>query len=577
MWILLLSFFAWVLTVLAPCILPLLPVILWASIDDNRNKLRPYIIIISLSFSIIVFSLLLKTTTIFIWFNKSILTTFSGLIIIFFWIITLFPNLWKNFSNKIWFSNKSNQNLGKISQKKWIIWDILIWFALWPVFSSCSPTYAIILAVILPISVVFWLVNLFAYVFWLASILLLISILWQRFSKKLIWISKPKSVFKKILWIMFLIIWLTILTSFDKKIETYLIWKWFTGYSNLEQDFLDNFNKDIENLNFNYKIMNDKEIKDNGYSIAYFAWWCFWCLENVMEAQEWVIEAISWYSWWEENNPDYKLVSSWKTWYRETVKVIYDSNKISYSDLVYLFWKQIDPADDKWQFADRWFQYTTAIFYNNQNEKNIAENSKETLLKSWYFKKNIVTKIEKYNNFFKAEEYHQDYAKKQSKNYKKYRKGSGRKDYLNKIWKIKSKDLKVKLTALQYKVTQNNWTEKPFDNKYWDNKEIWIYVDIIDGTPLFSSLDKYVSWTGWPSFTKPIDELLIKKKEDKKFFITRVEVKWFNSDSHLWHVFNDWPRDKWWLRYCLNSASLKFISFSDLEKEWYWEYKKIFE
>lgn len=576
MWILILSFFAWVLTVLAPCVLPLLPVILGASIDDNRNKLRPYIIILSLSVSIILFSLLLKATTIFIGFDTAILTTFSGLIIIFFWIITIFPNLWKNFSNKIWFSNKSNQNLWKISQKKWIFWDILIWFALWPVFSSCSPTYAIILAVILPVSLLFWLINLFAYVLWLSVVLLLIALLWQKFSKRLAYVSNPKSLFKKLLWIMFLVIWLAILTGFDKKVETYLIWKGFTWYSNLEQDFLDNLNEDIENLDTNNEVMNDTDVKNNEYETAYFAWWCFWCLENIMESQDWVIEAVSWYSWWKEDNPNYKLISSWKTLYREAVKVVYNPREITYKELLDLYWRQIDPTDEGWQFADRWYQYTTSIFYNDEQEKIIAEESKKVLSESWKFDKQIVTQIEKYSNFFKAEEYHQDYAMKQSKSYKRYKIGSGREDYLNETWWTSDEDLRSRLTEIQYEVTQNNWTEKPFKNEYWDNKEDWIYVDLIDWKPLFSSLDQYDSGTGWPSFTKPIEDSFIKKVEDRKFFRTRTEVKWNSSDSHLWHVFDDGPSDKWWLRYCLNSASLKFIALSELEEAWYSEYKELF-
>lgn len=241
--ILIVSFLAWVLTVLAPCVLPLLPIILWASVENNKDKFRPYIIILSLSFSIIVFSLLLKASTILIGFDQKILTYISGIIIIFFWIITIFPDVWKNISGKIWFAGKSNEWLAKSGQKKWIIWTILVWFSLWPVFSSCSPTYAIILATILPVSFFFGLLNLIAYVFWLAIMLLAIAILWQKFTKKLRGISEPKSKFKKILWVIFLLVWLAIFTWFDKKIEGKILDSWYFWLTEIEESLLKKIKK----------------------------------------------------------------------------------------------------------------------------------------------------------------------------------------------------------------------------------------------------------------------------------------------------------------------------------------------
>ncbi len=133
------------------------------------------------------------------------------------------------------------------------------------------------------------------------------------------------------------------------------------------------------------------------------------------------------------------------------------------------------------------------------------------------------------------------------------------------------------LTDLEYKVTQESWTERPFDNKYWDNKREWIYVDIIDWTPLFSSTNKYDSGTGWPSFTKPISLDNLEEVEDNKLFTKRIEIIWAKSKSHIGHLFNDWPKDQWWLRYCMNSASLMFISKEDLEQEWYGVYLSLFE
>jgi len=240
MTLLIISFFAWVLTILAPCVLPLLPIILWASATDAKDKYRPYIIIASLWFSIIVFSLLLKASTIFIWIDPIVWKIFSWAILIIFWIITIFPNLWKDFSTKIWFSDKSNKKLSSSWQKKWILWSVLIWFSLGPVFSSCSPTYAIILAVILPVSFIVWLLNLFAYVLWLSAILLIIAIFWQKFISKVKWASSPDWVFKKILWIIFLLVWLAIITGYDKKIESKIIDSWYFDITQIEQSILDN-------------------------------------------------------------------------------------------------------------------------------------------------------------------------------------------------------------------------------------------------------------------------------------------------------------------------------------------------
>lgn len=322
--------------------------------------------------------------------------------------------------------------------------------------------------------------------------------------------------------------------------------------------------------------------KDNSkLETAYFAWGCFWCIEWIMNHQKGVIKTTSWYIWDDKQKPNYELVHSNITDYREWVKVIFDSEVLTYKELLDIFWRQIDPIDSWWQFFDRWHHTTTAIYYTSDLQKKEAINSKQKLEDSWKFDEKIATKIEEFTKFYEAEDYHQNYSEKSPFSYKMYRKGSGREDYLKNTWweetKKQEEYLKKSLAPIQYEVTQEWWTERAFNNEYYDTEEDWIYVDIVDGTPLFSSRDKYNSWCGWPSFTKPIDSYRIDEHEDNKLLMSRTEVRSREADSHLWHVFPDWPKDKGWLRYCINSAALKFVPVDVMEEEWYWKYLYLFD
>ena len=320
---------------------------------------------------------------------------------------------------------------------------------------------------------------------------------------------------------------------------------------------------------------------------ATFAGGCFWCMEHPFEKLDGVTQVISGYAGGHKVNPTYKEVSAGGTGHVEAVQITYDSDKLSYEDLLDVYWRQIDPTDAGGSFADRGSQYRSVIFYHNDEQKRMAEISKENLDKSGRYEKPIVTEIVKLSNFFKAEEYHQDYYRNHSLKYKYYRYRSGRDQYLEKIWgnkvgtksgfkKPSDKELREKLTPIQYEVTQKDGTERAFHNEYLDNKKEGIYVDIVSGEPLFVSLDKYDSKTGWPSFTRPIKPDAVIEKEDRSLFSVRTEVRSRLADSHLGHVFNDGPKPTG-LRYCINSASLRFIPKQNLEKEGYGEYKELFQ
>lgn len=318
---------------------------------------------------------------------------------------------------------------------------------------------------------------------------------------------------------------------------------------------------------------------DTKKELATFAGGCFWCMVDPFDERPGVISIVSGYTGGTIENPTYEQVSTNTTGHVEAVQITFDPTIMTYKELVQTFWQQIDPTDPGGQFNDRGESYQTAIFYHNEEQKQIAEKSKQELAASGRFRKPVVTQILPAKPFYSAEEAHQDYYKKQPFHYNSYKKGSGRAHFIQENWApIIDKDkLKSKLTPIQYEVTQKDGTERPYENEYWDNEEEGIYVNIISGEVLFSSKDKFDAQCGWPSFTKPVDPYDIVEKEDLTRGMVRTEVRSKKADSHLGHVFNDGPTEHGGLRYCMNSAAMKFIPKEEMVEAGYERYTYLFD
>lgn len=370
------------------------------------------------------------------------------------------------------------------------------------------------------------------------------------------------------------------------------------------------------------------KVDNKTYERIVLAGGCFWCTESEYDHVPGVISAVSGYAdtekmYTEGKGPTYQEVSSEQVVAREAVQVIYDPKLITTAKILEIYFKHIDPTDGEGQFADRGHQYTPAIYYTTDEQQSGAVSTIKKIDTTKKFPKKVAVAVLPYKNFYPAEEYHQKYKEKNPVRYNLYREGSGRNAFVRENWGDTStfiqeifgtdanqsatiqtsttsplqvtktskksmdtsftaswknftpemKEARLKeLTPLQFNVTQKEGTESPFANEYESNKAVGLYVDIVSGEPLFLSKDKYDSGTGWPSFVKPLSSAGMTLHEDKGFFSTRTEVRSKVADSHLGHVFDDGPADRGGKRYCMNSASLRFVPIEDMEKEGYGEF-----
>ncbi len=325
----------------------------------------------------------------------------------------------------------------------------------------------------------------------------------------------------------------------------------------------------------NETVMENKNIKE-----VYFAGGCFWGTEHFFQQVRGVVGTEVGYANGNTKNPTYEEVVSHTTGFAETVKVKYDPEQVDLKLLIDLYFKTIDPTSIDKQGNDRGNQYRTGIYSADKETEAVIKAEVARLAKN--YDKPVVVETVPLKNFYKAEDYHQDYLDKNLGGYCHIEPGLfemarnanplPKKEAQSSYKKQDKKVLKEKLTAEQYNVTQENGTEMPFKNEYWDETREGIYVDITTGEPLFISTDKFESGCGWPSFSKPITKKLVEEKLDRSAGMTRVEVRSKTGDAHLGHVFNDGPEEKGGLRYCINSASLKFVPKAEMKAKGYGDY-----
>ena len=334
----------------------------------------------------------------------------------------------------------------------------------------------------------------------------------------------------------------------------------------------------------------DMMISGEELHTMYLAGGCFWGIEAYVKKLPGVSSTDVGYANGNTENPSYKEVCYNNTGHAETVKVVYDTSRISTDQLLDGFFKVVDPTSVNRQGNDRGSQYRTGIYYVDEADQAIAKAA--VARQEERYSSPIATEVLPLSNFYMAEDYHQDYLDKNPGGYchidlndaDEFIRESGL-DMADVASLIKVEDypvpsdakLKEMLTDIQYRVTQMGDTERPYTNEYSSTFEKGLYVDVVTGEPLFSSVDKFESGCGWPSFSKPIIADVVKENQDTSFNMVRTEVRSRAGDTHLGHVFDDGPRELGGLRYCINSASIRFIPYGDLEAEGYGFLKSIFD
>lgn len=422
------SVLAGIFTVLAPCILPLLPIVIGASEKGTEGiSKRAIVVVSSLSVSVILFTLLLKATTLFINIPQIFWNSFSGLIIIIVGLAIVSPSFWVRipYVNKL--SVISNKAVGTGYQKNSFWGDMIIGLALGPVFTTCSPTYLFIIATSLPTTFIVGFIYLLGFTLGLAISLLLIAYFGQQIVNKIMENMKTTGMVKKVFGALIILVGIAILTGYDKKIETIILDSGYGATIKLEELLIERFAP-------KNNIMEEKNITNKSFETITLAGGCFWCTEAYFQEEKGIIDAVAGYAGDDESKASYLKVAQGNTKHREAVQITYDPKIISTKKVLDIFWSHIDPTNTKGQFADKGFQYTTAIFYHNEDQKIIALDAKMRLEKSGLFNQAIATEILPFTTFFKAEDYHQDYYKKASDHYEQYKKGSGRAGFIEETW-----------------------------------------------------------------------------------------------------------------------------------------------
>lgn len=322
-----------------------------------------------------------------------------------------------------------------------------------------------------------------------------------------------------------------------------------------------------KNNNTEVRTMRDEKIRE-----IYLAGGCFWGLESLMQSLDGVIDAESGYANGKRaDEAEYKKIVKGGTGFKETVKVTYDSDAITLDAILFAYFYVTDTTVRNRQGNDIGEQYQSGIYYTNDRDKAIVERIAATQKRR---AKKFFVEIEPLRNYYKAEEYHQNYLEKNPNGYchiprEEIKLLSSLKIAPGLYVKPADEIVRERLSKEQYNVTQNSATESPFSNEYWNKFDKGIYVDVVTGEPLFSSLDKFESSCGWPAFSSPIEKPLIVEKPDRSHMMFRTEVRSRAGDSHLGHVFRGDRESPNGIRYCINSASLRFVPYSDMEAEGY--------